>query len=192
MTTIILIRHAPTQPDKNQHSTQWQLTDEAQTLCHALAKEIEGYKLRKIYTSTEPKAQATGQFVAEKVGNIPVEIAENLHETERESKQFYESQDEFREAVKQAMLSPDELLFGDETFAGAGKRLAKQIKSLAKQNPDETIGIISHGRILAMYLTGLVGESPVEIWEKLQMPAYAVLSWDEQTITKIQYAIEAK
>ena len=123
MTKIILIRHAPTQPDKNQHSTQWQLSSEAQTLCHALAKEIEGYKLRKIYTSTEPKAQATGRFVAEKSGNIPVEIADNLHETERESKKFYESQDEFREAVKQAMVSPDELLFGDETFADAGNAL---------------------------------------------------------------------
>ena len=43
-----------------------------------------------------------------------------------------------------------------------------------------------------MYLAELMGESPTEIWEKLQMPAYAVLSWDEQTITKIQYAIEAK
>lgn len=191
MTTIILIRHAPTQPDKNQHSTKWQMTDDAQKLCHALAKQLSDYEPGKIYTSTEVKAQATGRFIAEKLDNIPVEIVDNLQETQRQSKKFYDSQNEFHAAVRKAMLSPDEVLFGDETFADARKRLAEQVATLVKQHPDDTIVIVSHGRILSMYLAKLMRQLPVSIWGKLQMPAYAVLSWDEQTITKIQYAIEA-
>lgn len=190
MTSIIFIRHAPTIPDKDQHSTEWQLGEESQLLCHRLADEIRPYDVRKIYTSVESKAQLTGRFVAEKYGNIPVEAVENLHETERHSRSFYENQDEFRHAVVEAMRKPDDLVFGDETFTDAKNRLGMKVDELAKKHPDETIVIVSHGRILAVYLASIMDESPESIWKKIKMPAYAIFSRENQTITKIQYEIE--
>ncbi len=192
MTTFIFIRHAPTLPDKNQHATKWQLSADSEKLCYQLAEQIKSYKIAKIYTSTESKAQLTGQFVAEKLGNIPLEIADNLQEAIRHSKAFYDSQHDFRAAVEAAMLSPDKLLFGDETFTAANNRMAEQIEKLAKQHSGETVGVVTHGRVLSMYLGSIMKQSPVEIWQKLKMPAYAMLSWEKQEITEIQYEIEAK
>lgn len=191
MTGIIFIRHAPTMPDKNQHSTKWQLSEDSQRLCYQLAEQIKVHEIAKIYTSTESKAQLTGQFVAEKLGDVPLEIADNVQETIRHSKAFYNSQDDFRAAVQAAMQSPDELRFGDETFTDARNRFATQVEQLAKKHKDETIAIVTHGRVLSIYLGSVMKISPVEIWQKLKMPAYAVLS-DKQEITEIEYKIEAK
>lgn len=189
-TRIIFVRHAPSKPDKTQHSTQWQLSEDSQRLCHKLAEQIKHHNITKIYTSTESKAQLTGKFIAEKLAIESIEIANDLQETERHSKFFYDNPDTFRLAVKEAMLSPDELLFGDETFTGAKNRIASQTALLAKKHPDETIAIVSHGRILSMYLGYIMKQSPDLIWQKLKMPAYAILSWEKQAFTEIQYAIE--
>lgn len=191
MTDIIFIRHAPTKPDKTQHSTQWQLSEDSQKLCHQLAEQIKHHNITKIYTSTEPKAQLTGKFIAEKLGIDSITIADNLQETERHSKAFYDNQDTFRLAVKEAMLSPDDLRFGDETFTTARIRFTSQVEQLANKHPDETIAIITHGRVLSLYLGDIMKESPEIIWEKLKMPAYAILSWEKREITDIQYVIEA-
>lgn len=190
MTTIILIRHAPTQIDPSVSSDEWQLTGESKLLCQKLAEYIRSQNIEKIYTSHEPKAKSTGVYIAQALDDIPTQVVDNLHETERKSKRFYESQEEFREAVRVAMLSSDELLFGDETFNHACKRLSDSIDTLAKHHPDEAIAIVSHGRILAMYLSQVMPESSVEIWQKLKMPAFAVLSWETKTIEQIVYQIE--
>ena len=192
MTTIIFIRHAPTIPDKNQHATLWHLREDSQRLCHLLAEQIKDYKITKIYTSTESKAQLTGQFVAEKSGNVPVETVENLQETIQHTMKFYDNLSDFRVAVKKAMRSPDELLYGDETFIDARNRFSSQVEQLARKHPGETIGIVTHGRVLSMYLGTIMKQSPVELWEKLGLPAYAVLSREKQVITEIVYKIEAK
>lgn len=190
MTTLILIRHAPTQPDATISADQWQLTADSQALCSALAIQLTEYNITRLITSHEHKAKQTGKYVADTLGSIAISEAGNLHETERKSKTFYNSQDDFREAVVSAMQNPDELLFGDETFSKARQRFSDAIQQIVTQYPDETIGVVSHGRILAMYLATLMSQSPVSIWQQLKMPAYAVLDWEAQTVTKIIYQIE--
>lgn len=191
MTDIIFIRHAPTKPDKTQHSTQWQLSEDSQKLCYQLAEQIKHHNITKIYTSIEPKAQLTGKFIAEKLEITSIASEDNLQETERHSKAFYDNQNTFRLAVQEAMLFPNNLIFGDETFTDARIRFTSQVEQLANKHPDETIVIVTHGRILSMYLGDIMKQSPETIWKKLQMPAYAILSWEKQEITDIQYTIEA-
>ncbi|MEM9952652.1 MAG: histidine phosphatase family protein [Chloroflexota bacterium] len=190
MTTLILIRHAPTRPNPSLSADQWQLTDASEVLCQQLAQEIKDYNVSKIYMSHEAKAIQTANYVALALGDIPTQIANDLHETERKTNKFYESQVKFRQAVMRAMQSPDELLFGDETFTDARQRFALAIKHLAKQHTDETIGIVSHGRVLSLYLWQIMNESPMTIWQHLKMPAFAVLAWKTQTINRIVYQLE--
>ena len=53
---------------------------------------------------------------------------------------------------------------------------------LLAQHPDETIALVSHGRVLSMVLAQFSGEDPVSIWDSLKMPAYAVLSLPEKKV----------
>lgn len=189
MKEIILIRHAPTEPVDSVAATDWQLTEEAQYLCEKLAIQLKQYDIQHIYTSTEHKAQQTGQYVAD-VFNLAYSTVDNLHETERKSKNFYQNEDEFKANVKAAMQSPDELLFGDETFTAACERFSKQVALLAKNHPAETIAIVSHGRVLSMYLGNVMSKEPEIIWEALGMPAYAVLAWESKIIKTVVNTIE--
>ena len=188
MTTIIFIRHAPTQINKNIVARNWTLTEDSQRLCKILAQKIKHHTIDQIYTSTERKAQLTGQYIADEL-KLPNPIVKaNLQETE--SSKFYESQTEFRETVKLAMRHPQELHFGDETFYDAKMRFSVQVSNLAQRHQNETVAIVTHGRILSMYLGDIMQEAPEIIWERLQMPAFAVLSWQEQTILEINYSVE--
>jgi len=188
MTTLIFIRHAPTRIDKNIASKNWTLTEDGQRLCKILAQKIQHYPISQIYASSEKKAQLTGQYIAEALQLESPIIKPNLQETE--SSNFYESQTEFRAKVKIAMQHPQELHFGDETFYDAKSRFSAQVENLAQQHRGETIAIVTHGRILSMYLAEIMKEAPEIIWERLQMPAFALLSWEEKTILEIYYSVE--
>lgn len=188
MTTIIFIRHAPTRIDKNIASKNWTLTEDGQRLCKILAQKIKQYPISQIYASSEKKAQLTGQYIAEALKLDNPIIKPNLQETE--SSKFYESQTEFREKVKIAMRHPHELHFGDETFYDAKSRFSAQVGNLAQQHLGETIAIVTHGRILSIYLGDIMQEAPEIIWERLQMPAFGVLSWENRAIIEINYSVE--
>ncbi len=188
MTTLIFIRHAPTRIDKNIASKNWTLAEDGKQLCKMLAQRLVPYAISQIYVSSEKKAQLTGQYVADALQLESPIIKPNLQETE--SSKFYESQTEFREKVKIAMQHPQELHFGDETFYDAKSRFSAQVENLAQQHLGETIAIVTHGRILSIYLGEILQEAPEIIWEKLQMPAFVVLSWENQAIIEINYSVE--
>lgn len=188
MTNIIFIHHAPTKIDAHTSAKNWLLSEDSVRLCQLLAKKIEHYAIGKIYTSTEMKAKLTGQYISEALKLDTTIISDNLQETA--SSKFYDSEQEFRATVKLAMQNPDTLLFGDETFTDAKKRFSAQVEILAQNHPQETITIVTHGRILSMYLGDIMPENPEIIWERLHMPAYAVVLWDTKTLLEIDYSIE--
>jgi len=189
MTKIVLVRHAPVKIDPNTRADTWDLSPESKQLCQALAAAIRVYNLQWIYTSSEPKAIQTGAFIAHSLG-IERITAPHLQETERHTKHFYASQDNFRAAVRQAMSEPDKVVFGDEAFSVARTRLEKQLARLADNHTGKTFGVVSHGRILAMFLGKVLAQSPISIWENLKMPAYAVLSWDKMKIETLVNSVE--
>jgi broad specificity phosphatase PhoE len=184
MVHLILIRHSQTQQQKDVNSHQWQLTDTGREHCQILAEQLRPYAISRIFTSEEPKAYLTGQLVAD-VLNVPCESSPDLHETKRETVGYFEHIADFEVAVEAAMLEPDKLLFGEETFTDARKRLSNQVDTLLQQYPDETLAIVSHGTVLAIYLAHLSGNGAIGIWRSLDMPAYAVINLPEKTISKI-------
>lgn len=188
MTTIIFIRHAPTTINKDIPAKNWSLTANSRVLCTILAQKIKHHNIKQIYTSSEKKAQLTGQYIADELELKNLTISPNIQETA--SSTFYETQAEFREKVKLAMQYPHELRFGTETFHDAKSRFSAQVENLAQQHLNQTIAIVTHGRILSMYLGDIMQEAPEIIWDRLQMPAFAVLSWEEKTIIEINYSVE--
>ena len=148
MTNIIFIRHAPTKIDKHTVAKNWILRGDSAQLCQLLAQKIEHYAISEIYTSTELKAQLTGQYIAESLKLKTPVISDNLQETA--SSTFYESEQEFRETVILAMKNPHSLLFGEETFADAKKRFSTQVDSLAQTHVQATL-VGHHGTSKIMH-----------------------------------------
>src|SRR5688572_20787281 len=125
MRRLILIRHSQTKQQANVNSHAWQLTDEGRKRCELLAEELRPYGISRVITSEEAKAALTGQLVAD-VLVVPCETAPNLHETKRETVGYFERAADFKASVQAAMVEPDKLLFGEETFTDARERFAQQ------------------------------------------------------------------
>ena len=191
MPFLILIRHSITKQDARVNSRDWTLTEEGQKLCKSLAEELRDYDISRIYSSQETKAYLTGKIVAD-VLKIPCEKASNLEETHRKTVPYFDSLQEFKESIRTAMKSPDDLLFGEETFADARKRLSAQIDSLLEKHPGQTLAIVTHATVLSVYLGHILGRDPVEIWNTMGMPAYIVLSLPEKNLLKIVNRLEEK
>lgn len=189
MTKLILIRHSISKQQSGVNSHQWTLTKEGKKLCKFLAEQLRAYAISCIYTSKETKAYLTGKIVADAL-NIPCKKMSNLEETHRKTVPYYDNVQEFKAAIKNAMRNPDELLFGEETFTDARKRLATQIDSLLAQHSKETLAIVSHATVLSVYLGHIWKRDPVEIWDAMAMPAYIVLSLPDKKLLKIVNRLE--
>lgn len=183
MPELILIRHSITEPDASLNSHEWQLSADGQQKSKLLAEYLRPYPIAKIYTSEEAKAIETGAIVGKSLG-IACETAQDLDETRRKGLDFTTSPAEFKAQVREAMQYPDELRFGEETFNAAKERFLIALEKLLAKHPNESIALVSHGRVLAMVLGHLTGENPIEIWDSLKMPAYVVLSYPEKKVLK--------
>lgn len=181
MPKLILIRHAQTrqQPDVSAH--RWQLTEKGRTDCVRLADALKPYGIQRMVTSEEPKARLTGELTADVLG-IPCEAAPDLHETKRETVSYFEDLADFQAAIRAAMESPDDLLFGEETFVQARNRFTQAVERLSAAHPHETLAIVTHGTVLSLYASQFVDQSAYDIWQALDMPAYFVLNLPDKTI----------
>lgn len=184
MSNLILIRHSITkqQPDVDSHL--WQLTAEGRSRCQNLAEQLQPYNIDRIFTSEEAKTILTGQLVAN-VLKIPCESASDLQEQSRSTAPYFADVQVFRAKIRAAMAEPDKLLFGEESFTDALQRFTQQIDSLLKQYPDDTLAIVTHGTVLALYLAHLSGQNAYVLWESLSMPTYVVISLPHKTVEKI-------
>lgn len=193
MSHLILIRHSQTKQQANINSHSWQLTDEGRKRCQLLAEELRPYTIDRVIASEEPKAALTGQLVADVLA-VPCETVPNLHETKRETVGYFESESDFKAAVQSAMLEPDKLLFGEETFTDARERFSRQIETLLAQYPDKTLAVVSHGTVLSLYLAHLSAQDAISWWNSLDMPAYAVImvSLGQKQVTNIVTSIAQK
>lgn len=179
---VILIRHSITAPQPDRPQEDWQLTPEGAKSCRILAAELSEVAPDRIFTSTEAKAIATGKILAEQL-HIPWETAPNLQETARGDSHYFEDKATFAAAVQRAMQQPDQVVFGSEAFADARQRFLKQMHELLTQHPEETIALVSHGRLLAMVLAELQQRDPFDIWQSLKMPDHIVLEFPDEALS---------
>lgn len=178
MTHLILIRHSISNPQADQSAHQWQLTAEGQARCIHLADAIRHYQPTRFYSSDEPKALDTAKGVMQAL-NIPpdgLQADVKFRETARATAPFFDRHEDFQQAIHQAMLNPDDLCFGEETFSDALKRFSRGIDELIQAHPTENVAIVSHGTILSLYIAHQTGRAVFPLWRSLDMPAYAVFS----------------
>jgi len=175
---LVFIRHSQSQPDPKIPSSQWSLTSEGRRWCKPLAEQLIPYELDVIVTSAEPKAIETGELVAQRLA-IPCEVRQNLHEHARETAPFFETKDEFQEAVSNLFAKPRDLVFGEETGFEARNRFSGAVESVLAAYPQENIAIVTHGTVLSLFTCQFIGQEAIVFWQNLGMPAFVAISHPE-------------
>ena len=177
MTHLILVRHSISQPQPGISAHQWSLTPEGQARCAALAVRLRPYQIARIATSDEPKAVATAQLLAAHL-EIPTAliVEPDFRETRRETAPYFGSEGEFHAAIHAAMNQPTEVLFGEESFSDARRRMMIALGRLMNAHRSETLAVVTHGTIMSLLLGHVSERDSFEIWRGIGMPAFAVLT----------------
>ena len=177
MTHLILVRHSISKPQPGISAHQWTLTEEGQARCAALAATLRPYHISRIATSDEPKAIATAQLLAAHLEiAAPLIVDPDFRETLRETAPYFDSEGEFHAAVHAAMNNPDDVLFGEESFNAARRRITLALGRIMNAYRSETLAVVTHGTIMSLLLGHVSEKNTFEIWRGLGMPAYAVLT----------------
>ena len=178
---LVFIRHSQSKPEAGVPAHQWRLTAEGRRRCTPLATALIPYNLDLVITSTELKAVQTGEIVADKLG-IPCRAEEDLHEHERQTAPYFESQAAFQEAVAALFSRPTELVFGEETAQQALERFTGAVETVLATYHRENMAIVTHGTVLSLYVSQLTGCESTPLWRGLGMPAFVAFSHPEMKL----------
>ena len=125
--------------------------------------------------SVEPKATETGGLVAEAL-EVPFHAKVGVHEHDRSGVPYYESADEFESQVRSLMDNPDALVLGAETADQAHERFSSAVKQVVAELTDQSIAVVSHGTVIALFVARAVGIEPFPLWKRLGLPSFVLLS----------------
>jgi broad specificity phosphatase PhoE len=171
---LILIKHSLPEIVENVPARDWHLSDEGRRRCSLLADLVARYQPDVLITSLEPKAQETGQLLAESL-QIPVSAAADLHEHERYNTPFL-SPEMFKASVSALFENPGQRVMGEESADEAHARFANAVRGVVGAHAHQNIAIVAHGTVISLFAAHLAGMNPYLLWEQLGLPAIVVLS----------------
>jgi broad specificity phosphatase PhoE len=188
MPKLILIKHSTPLIDPRKPPEQWRLSEKGRALCLPLAEAIAPQQPSIIVSSEEPKARETAELLAAKL-NVPYETAPNLHEHDRSNVPHMRS-GEFISMIELMLRKPDELVLGRETAKQAMRRFSDAVRNVIESKPNSAVAIVSHGTVIALFLAEHGAGIAFDLWRRLGLPSFAVLSFPEMKVETIVEKIE--
>lgn len=180
---MVFIRHSKSLVNPNIPITSWGLSEEGRILAKKLNSLSQIKTIEVIYSSLQPKALETAALATENLG-IQIKTDNNLTESTSFTNKFVslkELEENTRKYYAEKILS----IHGGETFVQAQERFAKALEEIVKKEQGkENIGIVSHGNILAGFVSQITRTDPFEIVEKIAQPDVAVFDWDRKQFVR--------
>ncbi len=184
MSKIYTIRHAETQLVPNISSVDWELSNGATESVKHMLRDITFDDIRCIYHSPLIKAEATAKIISEIYG-FEIRANECLREVERYF--GFVSEETFRRRVNNYLSGFDSNHF--ERYDSAKERIITCIKNLVKESGGESFMVVSHGMILTILYSYLVGFTPAFVnWQKLKMPDLSIIDIEKEIIERGFYS----
>lgn len=107
--------------------------------------------------------------------NVPVGMADGLHEHERETTPPFSCREAFAAAVVDALQRPAELVLGEETANVAHERFASALRAVLRRYPTERLGVVGHGTVIALLIARANRLDPAALWRRLGLPSFAAV-----------------
>jgi broad specificity phosphatase PhoE len=184
MQKLILVKHAAPDVVPGVSSEQWRLSDRGRASCAALAEALRAHAPDVIVASEESKARETAELVAQPLG-VPWKTAPGLHEHDRRGVPHMRS-GEFISHVELMLRKRDQRVLGNESADEALRRFRGAVRDLLGQHPDETVAVVSHGTVIALYVAEHTEDhTSFELWRKLGLPSLVVLSRPELRVESV-------
>lgn len=184
MPDLILIRHSTSSQDPARPAQEWGLTAEGRRRCGQLAEQLKKYQPELLITSQERKAWQTTQEIGAWLG-IPWFTFPGLHEHARLQVPYFPDAQTFRAAVEKLFRFPQELVFGEETAEQALARFSSALDRALAQFGNRSVGIVTHGTVLSLFVGQRCGVNPWQFWQNLTMPAFVVLNLPDFTLREV-------
>lgn len=189
MRRLILIRHAASAPDPARPAHAWGLAEGADSQIAALAAALRPLGIDTIFSSSEPKAIATATQLAQQ---LPADFADSLPEFDehrRATLPWFAERADFEAAVARLFANPADLVLGEETAYDARGRFAGGVYEILDDNPNDTLAVVTHGTVMALFLAPAIDADAYAVWQQIQalgMPCYAVLTLPDFSFITLQ------
>lgn len=168
---VYLVRHAAVTVRADAPAEQWHLSPEGRAAAEALAEDPRWASVALVYTSPEPKAVATAQRIAARHG-LAIVIERDLREVDGRA---WTSED-YREVVRRYLAG--ETVDSWAACDGARERIRSCIERIAAQQASDEIAIVSHGLVLTLYVSDLLGLDAAgahDLWSRMRYPDAAIV-----------------
>lgn len=179
---LILVRHSQPEVLESIAARNWNLSDEGRARSHHLAERLTEYRPEILVSSVEPKAKQTAEIIAIKHG-LELRIVDGLYEHDR-GELSYISKHKFQAAVCEFFERPDELVFGNETANQAQARFNQAVQSILNYHENKTIVIVTHGTVISLFVSRLMGISDILLWKGLGLPSFVVIDRQDGAMIK--------
>lgn len=187
-TTLLLVRHAETEDNAKMRLSGWTDTDlsahgEAQVALLAEHFNRHHGHIHALYSSPLIRARRTAEAIGTLTGHTPV-LLDDLREMyfgELDGRPF----EELREAYAHLLLADENAAIEDfvwpngESRTGFRSRVLRVTNAIAHRHAGRSVGIVTHGGVIATLLTVVQGESSAN-WRKWVVPnaSLSEVVWD--------------
>jgi 2,3-bisphosphoglycerate-dependent phosphoglycerate mutase len=176
-TTLYFIRHAQCSPSPNIHHSQWPLSETGKIQARRLTALLHSLEIQKLFSSPFDRCLETiDHFKVE--ANLDVAVNEDLRErliengiSHMESPAIWKkSWEDFNFAIPEC-----------ESSLEAQARFVAAVKRIVETHHGMTIGISSHGNVIALFLNHLDPSFKREHAERIRNPDVIKLTFEENS-----------
>ena len=174
MTTLILVRHAQSAPDRSRPERDWPLSELGRRQAADLAPVLQALGVDALASSPFIRAIDTLQPYADAAG-LPIAVDEDLRE--RALGGWLADVAKVEAAVRRMHADLDFRLEGGETGRACLARFEAALARVVAANPGRTVAVGSHGGVLGHLLARhepLAGE----FWRRIRNPHIFVFDAD--------------
>lgn len=169
MQVLYLIRHAETvfnREGRVQGFTDSPLSDLGREQARRLRKRLEAIRLGAAASSPAGRAVETARVALD--GAVPLATHDGLREMNLgvwEGRVASDIRREYPEEIRLWFDRPSRLrLEGGETIRRFRRRVTRTMDSILESHPDQTIAVFTHGGVIRIYLTSLLGMKLDDVW----------------------------
>jgi len=167
MTTLILVRHAQSAPDRDLPERDWPLSGKGREQALDLAPALAELGVEVLASSPFLRAIETLRPYADRAG-LDIGVDEDLRE--RALGGWIEDPADVEKAVRRMLADPDFHLEGGETGRACVARFRAALARVVAAHPGRTIAVASHGGVLAHLLTHLQADVAEGFWSRIRNP----------------------
>lgn len=177
---LVIVKHAQPMLDASRPPREWQLGREGKEQARRLADRLRPFLPFRLMCSSEPKAVQTAGILSTEL-RVEATAVDDLREIDRPALPIL-PQEQHRALNAPVFEAFDTAVIGAESARDALDRFAAAIRRLTRAHPTESMVVVSHGTVMALFVAAANPEvKAYDLWERLQCPSYVVL--DHETFT---------